>query len=110
MIFSDSNVDFFYKVCLTEMRIGGWSNGKTADSDSAYRGSNPCPPARKIMFLLLSRLLTCWHKLSCQFIKIAACAAFLQPRLNTAIFPSPNLLFEFMELAECNRNSEFQFH
>ena len=24
---------------------GGWSNGKTADSDSAYRGSNPCPPA-----------------------------------------------------------------
>ncbi len=25
---------------------GGWSNGKTADSDSAYRGSNPCPPAK----------------------------------------------------------------
>lgn len=25
--------------------FGGWSNGKTADSDSAYRGSNPCPPA-----------------------------------------------------------------
>ena len=25
---------------------GGWSNGKTADSDSAYLGSNPSPPAK----------------------------------------------------------------
>src|SRR5579859_6292414 len=24
---------------------GGSSNGRTADSDSAYLGSNPCPPA-----------------------------------------------------------------
>jgi hypothetical protein len=24
---------------------GGSSNGRTADSGSAYRGSNPCPPA-----------------------------------------------------------------
>ena len=26
---------------------GGSSNGRTADSDSAYQGSNPCPPANK---------------------------------------------------------------
>ena len=26
-------------------RDGGSSNGKTPDSDSGYRGSNPCPPA-----------------------------------------------------------------
>jgi hypothetical protein len=32
---------------------GGWSNGKTVDSDSAYRGSNPCPPAT---FVLLSNV------------------------------------------------------
>ena len=25
--------------------LGGSSNGRTADSGSAYRGSNPCPPA-----------------------------------------------------------------
>ena len=24
---------------------GGWSNGKTTDSDSVYQGSNPCLPA-----------------------------------------------------------------
>ena len=28
--------------------IGGSSNGRTADSDSACQGSNPCPPANKI--------------------------------------------------------------
>ena len=26
---------------------GGSSNGRTADSDSAYQGSNPCPPAKQ---------------------------------------------------------------
>jgi AmmeMemoRadiSam system protein B len=31
--------------CRSFDLAGGWSNGKTADSDSAYRGSNPCPPA-----------------------------------------------------------------
>ncbi len=31
---------------LAHPSAGGWSNGKTADSDSAYRGSNPCPPAK----------------------------------------------------------------
>ncbi len=30
---------------LLDSSAGGWSNGKAADSDSAYQGSNPCPPA-----------------------------------------------------------------
>lgn len=28
-----------------EVFVGGSSSGRTADSDSAYRGSNPRPPA-----------------------------------------------------------------
>lgn len=35
---------------------GGSSNGRTADSGSAYRGSNPCPPA--IPFLISQLSLT----------------------------------------------------
>ena len=26
---------------------GGWSNGRTPDSESVCRGSNPLPPARR---------------------------------------------------------------
>ena len=39
--------------CRSELRtfdfvVGRSSNGKTADSGSAYRGSNPCLPAKRI--------------------------------------------------------------
>ncbi len=34
-----------------DFSAGGSSNGRTADSDSAYRGSNPCPPAT-FLFLM----------------------------------------------------------
>ena len=33
---------------------GGWSNGKAADSDSAYRGSSPRPPAMLIQALIVN--------------------------------------------------------
>ena len=42
--FLDTNGSILYKLEALHP-AGGWSNGKTADSDSAYRGSNPCPPA-----------------------------------------------------------------
>ena len=31
--------------------VGGSSSGRTAGSGSAYRGSNPCPPAKYLQFL-----------------------------------------------------------
>ncbi len=34
-------------VKLRSFHIGGSSNGRTADSESACRGSNPLPPAEK---------------------------------------------------------------
>ena len=40
------NKQLHHITCISP--AGGWSNGKTADSDSAYQGSNPCPPANKI--------------------------------------------------------------
>ncbi len=30
--------------------LGGSSNGRTADSGSAYQGSNPCPPAERLCY------------------------------------------------------------
>src|SRR5436190_22774733 len=33
-------------LCTVRFPIGTSSNGKTADSGSAYRGSNPCVPAK----------------------------------------------------------------
>ena len=34
------------RLCPSDPGIGGSSNGRTADSDSACLGSNPSPPAR----------------------------------------------------------------
>jgi hypothetical protein len=35
--------------------LGGSSNGRTADSGSAYQGSNPCPPAQRMPYGRRSR-------------------------------------------------------
>ena len=48
-IFPLTSAGNFSIFSLTFPIAGGWSNGKTADSDSAYRGSNPCPPATSVI-------------------------------------------------------------
>jgi hypothetical protein len=49
LFFLDRECYIFYisdRIALPH--AGGWSNGKAADSDSAYQGSSPCPPATQI--------------------------------------------------------------
>ena len=43
---------FLYISAHRTTLAGGWSNGKAADSDSAYRGSSPRPPAKQIQALI----------------------------------------------------------
>ena len=42
--------EFSILLVLIYSDAGGSSNGRTADSDSACRGSNPCPPANSQTF------------------------------------------------------------
>src|ERR1041384_3569604 len=54
------------RVTYIRFSVGRSSNGKTADSGSAYRGSNPCLPAKESAgasdILLKEKNLSAWRK------------------------------------------------
>ncbi|GEM_PF-1437873 len=52
--------------------VGGSSNGRTADSGSVSRGSNPLPPAkeRRVFEVEGPQLFWCWKKTLCIFLHL----------------------------------------
>ena len=97
LFFLDRECYIFYisdRIALPH--AGGWSNGKAADSDSAYRGSSPCPPATQILALIvnsISAFLFCvqfWSTpgqpffLSCRFFRSIQPQHCHMPPIGTA--------------------------